>query len=155
MHVSIGMSSAAFMVYFSVDVCVCVYVWMCVVVFVHTCTWTAVGKVFWRQKLFSTIGRKLSTILVTALCLCAAPAFEYSPLKKCTRLIAFFQCPGLFCCTEIGLLNIMWMYAFSCWNSIKQLEKLIFDQAVSYCLELICLKYYLPLILSYISHTPH
>lgn len=62
----------------SVSVC------MCVDVFVHSCMWTAVGKVFCETlyKLLSTIGRRLSTILVTVLCLFAAPAFGVRPSEK-------------------------------------------------------------------------
>lgn len=110
MHVSIGMSSAAFMVYLSVDVCVCVCVYECV--------WSCLCTRACEQQLEKCSGDKKNYFLqlvescqqylLLRSAYVAAPAFEYSPLKKkCTRLIAFFRCPGLFCCTEIGLLNIM------------------------------------------------
>lgn len=50
-------------------------------VFVHVhvnSSWKSVLAI----KLFSMVGRKLSAILVTVLCLCAVPAFKYSPLKS-------------------------------------------------------------------------
>lgn len=103
---------------------------------------------------FLQLVEKSATILVTVLCVCAAPALEYSPLQKCTRSVAFFLRRGLFCCTEIWPVEHYVNVCFSGWNSIQQLERLVFDQAVSYCLELFCLKYYLPLIFSCISHTP-
>lgn len=85
-------------------VVVCMYAHGCVLLM-----WAVVGKVFcvFYIEWTSTCSWNLSTILVTVLCLFAAPAFEYSSLK-CTHLVVFFHCPGLFCWTEI---EYKWMYA--------------------------------------------
>lgn len=58
---------------------VCMYVHGRVCAHVHVnSSWKSVLVI----KLLSTNGRKLSTILVTVLCVFAAPAFEYGPLKS-------------------------------------------------------------------------
>lgn len=94
------------------SVCVCMNVCGRVCAHVHVnSSWKSVLVI---KNYFLQLVESCQQYLLLRSAYVAAPAFEYSPLKKkCTRLIAFFRCPGLFCCTEIGLLNIMWMYAFS------------------------------------------
>lgn len=66
----------------SVSVCmfVCVRGRVCAYVHVNSSLEKCSGDTFIKK--ISTIGRKLSPILVTVLCLFAAPAFKYSPLKS-------------------------------------------------------------------------
>lgn len=133
----------------NVSVCVCMCVRGCVCAHMRVnSSWKSVLVI----KLLSTLGRKLSTILVTVLCLLAVPAFEYSPLKAHIWLLFFLF---FFVLCKNWPIEHLVNVGYSCWSSIKQLEKLHFGQAVSYCLELICLKYYLPFILIlYFTYSP-
>lgn len=124
---------------------VSVYVCMCFDMFVHTCIWT--GDLV--MKLLSN----LSTILVTVHCLFAVSAFQYSHLRRCTHMIAFY------CSVQVCL----FAQKFACWTLCEcMLFLLIFHQRVReasllvklWVIELICLKYYLSLILRYFTYSP-
>lgn len=82
---------------------------------------------------------------------------------KCAQVL--FSTQVCLVASEAACRNIMWIYTLFLLNLHQAVGKasvsfssfsffFFFDQAVSYCLELICLKYYLPLILSYISLNP-
>lgn len=71
----------------------------------------------------------MSTILVTVLCLFAAPAFEYSPQikkkKKCTRDCLPFGVQVCFVAQKLACGNYEWMYTILAEIPSKQLEKLL------------------------------